>query len=250
MRWSEKETHQFVKLYLNQESLWYTEHENYKVNEKRLQAYNEIIAKFHSITGITLSLSQLKAKIKNLRSTYTQELTKITKRSSNGYEYTPSVKWFAYWHKRFQRNSLPNKISDPMYEESEKDNSKMWNNEESDNYNNEQTNLETLISETDGDYILLLKNEPVEPLFPKTDINPYEIKRKKLTPKSSSTASEGSIQGSQDSNLDLYNEDEFDIYGKYIASQLRTMNLKTSLKMKLQIQKLVSEVRLSDLSND
>lgn len=135
-----------------------------------------------------------------------------------------------------------------MLQESEKDSSKTWNNE-SDNYN-EQTNLETLISETDGDYILLLKNEPEETLFPKTDTNPYEIKRKKLKHQSSSTASEGSVQGSQDSNLDLSNEDEFDIYGKYIASQLRTMNLKTSLKMKLQIQKLVSEARLSDLSND
>lgn len=116
MRWSENETYQFVQLYLNQEYLWNTEHENYKVKEKRLQAYRDIITEFHSSTGISLSVSELKAKIKNLRSTYTQELGKIKQRSSPDYKYTPTIKWFSCWHKRFKRNSITNQISDSLYE--------------------------------------------------------------------------------------------------------------------------------------
>lgn len=41
-------------------------------------------------------------------------------------------------------------------------------------------------------------------------------------------------------------EDEFDIYGKYIASQLRKIDLHKALRLQLQIQTLVSEARISD----
>lgn len=116
MRWSENETCQFVQLYLDYESLWNTEHEDYKIKEKRLKAYKNIISEFHSSTGISLSVSELKVKIKNLRSTYTQELSKIKQRSGPDYTYKPTIKWFAYWHKRFRRNSRTNQISDTLYE--------------------------------------------------------------------------------------------------------------------------------------
>lgn len=44
-------------------------------------------------------------------------------------------------------------------------------------------------------------------------------------------------------------EDEFDIYGKYIASQLRKMDLRKALRIQLAIQNLVSEARISDMTN-
>lgn len=124
----------------------------------------------------------------------------------------------------------------------------MWNHEESDNFN-DQTHLEPFIPENSDDYILLLKNEPEVPQLTDMESHQYKIKRKKIKHRSSSTASDGSIQGSLDSNLDVCKEDEFDIYGKYIASQLRNMDLKRALKLQLQIQGLVSEARLSDLCN-
>lgn len=44
-------------------------------------------------------------------------------------------------------------------------------------------------------------------------------------------------------------EDEFDIYGKYIASQLRGMDIQRALSVQLQIQRLVSDARMEQLSN-
>lgn len=38
-------------------------------------------------------------------------------------------------------------------------------------------------------------------------------------------------------------EDEFDIYGKYIASQLRMLELQTALKVQFEIQNLINEAR-------
>lgn len=44
-------------------------------------------------------------------------------------------------------------------------------------------------------------------------------------------------------------EDEFDIYGKYIASQLRGMDIQRALRVQLQIQRLVSDARMEQLSS-
>lgn len=44
-------------------------------------------------------------------------------------------------------------------------------------------------------------------------------------------------------------EDEFEIYGKFIASQLRSLSLPRAVQLQLEIQNLVSEARLAELSN-
>lgn len=42
-----------------------------------------------------------------------------------------------------------------------------------------------------------------------------------------------------------YKDDEFDIYGKYIASQLRKMELQSALQVQLEIQNLMKEAMTS-----
>lgn len=101
MRWSENETYQFVKIYLSHEHLWNPEHSSYRLKSKRLKAYREIIAELNETTGILLNEAELKIKIKNLRSTYMQEIAKIKQRSGPEWSYKPNMKWFAEWHKRF-----------------------------------------------------------------------------------------------------------------------------------------------------
>lgn len=44
----------------------------------------------------------------------------------------------------------------------------------------------------------------------------------------------------------LSQDDEFDIYGKFIATQLRQMDLNRALRIQLAIQNLLSEARLSE----
>lgn len=41
-------------------------------------------------------------------------------------------------------------------------------------------------------------------------------------------------------------EDEFDIYGKYIASQLRKIELQRALEVQFQIQNLINKARASE----
>lgn len=45
-------------------------------------------------------------------------------------------------------------------------------------------------------------------------------------------------------------EDEFDVYGQFIAAQLRQMDLQIALKVQLEIQNIISRARLCDLHND
>lgn len=84
--------------------------------------------------------------------------------------------------------------------------------------------------------------EQVEDILQQTDSKRYSpklnkrIKRKKLKRKSIYRTVSNSER-----------EDEFDIYGKFIASQLRQMDMHRALQLQLEIQSLVSEARMADL---
>lgn len=109
MRWSEIETVNFVKIYLSHEYLWNPYDPGYKCRNKRQNAYRNIISKFQSSTGILMDEVDLRIKIKNLRSTYAQEVSKIRQRSGPDFVYTPSIKWFTDWHRCF--NNIKKGIS-------------------------------------------------------------------------------------------------------------------------------------------
>ncbi|XP_045451399.1 uncharacterized protein LOC123660343 [Melitaea cinxia] len=250
MRWSENQTFEFVKLYFSYEYLWNSEHEDYKLNKLRLKAYRDIVSEFNTLTGISLSISEIKSKIKNLRSTYSQELNKIKFRSGPHYTYEPTIKWFTYWHKRFQQLRV-SKLHDSLatFEESgviDNDSQKLWNADETGNTSDE-ANLQSLIPENNNDLNLYLKSEPEDTVPIHIDRHsPRKIRRKKIKQRIPISDMPDVLQYSLDSNVKLDKDDEFDIYGKYIASQLRSMDLKKSLRLQLQIQRLISKGRLSN----
>lgn len=103
--------------------------------------------------------------------------------------------------------------------------------------------------ETDDDYkLLVLKPEPNDSHI-KQEENSFKVKKKKLKRRHPSTdGSDRTFRGSLDSSSESAKEDEFDIYGKYIATQLRKMNLQKALRVQLEIQSLVSEARISGIS--
>lgn len=244
MRWSENETYQFVKIYLSHELLWNPEHSAYRLKNKRLKAYREIIAELNETTGILLNETELKIKIKNLRSTYMQEIVKIKQRSSAEWAYKPNMKWFSEWHKCFGGIKKP--VEDASTFDSQQDsidetNQKIWLSTED---NMEEEILEPFPD--DEEYTLILKTEPRD--VPHLNETRYQNKKKKIKHRRPSTdCSERTFSESIDSSTDS-KEDEFDIYGKYIASQLRKMDLQKALRVQLEIQSLVSEARLSGLN--
>lgn len=94
MRWSEAVTLEFVKIYLKHECLWNPAHPGYKLRYQREQAYSDISAEFKGSTMKSLSVPEVKMKIKNLRTTYVQQVHKILQKSSPDSIYEPSLVWF------------------------------------------------------------------------------------------------------------------------------------------------------------
>lgn len=94
MRWSEAITLEFVKIYLKHECLWNPNHPGYKLKYQRDKAYDDICTEFKNSTTKCLSVPEVKIKIKNLRTTYVQQIHKILQKSSPDSIYEPSLVWF------------------------------------------------------------------------------------------------------------------------------------------------------------
>ncbi|CAH2247892.1 jg12249 [Pararge aegeria aegeria] len=236
MRFSEKETYQFVKTYFKQEHLWNTRHLAYKSNQRRLIAYRALIEEFSQSTGIELSLTQLRMKIKNLKSTYLQELHKITHRA----DYKPAMKWFAVWHKHIQ--SINSRESLEESNTTDDENPKTWLSEGIDN-----DSVDPFESSPSNDYLMAIKPEPKSKHDQSNSYN-----RSRSFENSASTDISVSDLNVTESNMNsagIMRDDEFDIYGKYVASQLRSMDLQRALTLQLEIQNLVSGARLAELSD-
>lgn len=94
-RWSEDITVRFVNEYLKYECLWNRRSASYRNKQARQAAYKDL-EKYMGISGFRETEIQLK--IRNIRSTYSQELKKIknSKKPGSGADtvYVPSIKWF------------------------------------------------------------------------------------------------------------------------------------------------------------
>lgn len=95
MRWSEDTTVKFVGLYKDCECLWNSNNANYRNKNQREAAFSKI-ANEMGIDGF--GVQEAKQKVKNLQSTYSQELRKIENSKkivgNDGEAYVPSIKWF------------------------------------------------------------------------------------------------------------------------------------------------------------
>lgn len=96
MKLSEEQTYNLLVTFQEYECLWNISSGNYRNRNMRKAAEEEIVSKLQ-IEGF--GISEFKQKIKNLRTTYHQEIQKIarSKKSGSGTEdmYTPSLKWFS-----------------------------------------------------------------------------------------------------------------------------------------------------------
>lgn len=92
-RWTSDQNIKFVELYKNQTNLWNCLDPNYKNRDLRKASLEHIRLECN-----LQNMNEVTKKIKNLRSTYNQELLKIekSKKSGSGTDeiYKPSIKWF------------------------------------------------------------------------------------------------------------------------------------------------------------
>lgn len=92
-RWTSEQNIKFVELYKDQTNLWNCLDPNYKNRDLRKASLEHIRMEL----GLQ-DTNEVTKKIKNLRSTYNQELLKIEKSKKSGCGtddiYKPSIKWF------------------------------------------------------------------------------------------------------------------------------------------------------------
>lgn len=115
-RWGDEKTLLFVMQYREYECLWNTSSPLYKNKIARDNAYKKLCS---NMNDENLTIKFIKNKIKNLRTTYHQELKKIkdSMRSGAGSSdvYKPTIPWFKEMHS-FLENSTENRetMSTPM----------------------------------------------------------------------------------------------------------------------------------------
>ncbi|XP_034834428.1 uncharacterized protein [Maniola hyperantus] len=246
MRWNESATLEFVRLYLKHECLWDPNNPGYKLKHRRDSAYLEICSEFKSIK--TLTIPEVKMKIKNLRTTYIQQVHKILQKSSPDCIYEPSLVWFNEMDRCLKHIPTNRHLSSYNSQETPEvdSSSHIWVNQEAQDNPEEDCHPDPLVPNSDDEYDSL-KTESSPIIKVERSASPLptkKIKKKKLKHRNHS------IQNLEDSPFERMQEDEFDIYGKYIASQLRKMNLQKALRLQLEIQSLVSEARISDIGSD
>lgn len=122
----------------------------------------------------------------------------------------------------------------------------IWVDQELENGNMEEPNPDPLVPQVEEDYDKV-KTECSTKVKKEKHLSPIHKKNKKKKFKHKIPIQDYSTDSNPETIL---KEDEFDIYGKYIASQLRKMDLYKALRLQLEIQNLVSEARISDITSD
>ncbi|CAH2090332.1 unnamed protein product [Euphydryas editha] len=157
----------FVQLYREEECLWNASIPSYKDKQMRdssLEKIRDILNK----DGIEMSIKEIKNKIKNLRATYCQELTKIEKSERSGAGtaevYKPKIIWFEEMHNFIKKVPMKRKTSN---------NQDSPNNNKDDNSASNSQSLEQPVAEN-------LSEKTVEMSQPASEMSSIQDKTSKF----------------------------------------------------------------------
>ncbi|KAJ8717066.1 hypothetical protein PYW08_005465 [Mythimna loreyi] len=196
VHFTEADMARLVEIYKDYDCLWDMKHEYYKDRDARQAAYNEIAEKLNIPN---LNSKDIPNKIKNLRSSYYQEIKKVRRSVRlGGSIYHPKVSWFP----------TVDSILKPFRHEREFISKRPLKGTE---------NIDRFI-----------KHEPKRVQREIKQIN--QVAERITTPNNTNKP-----------------EDEFDSFGKYIASSLRSMPQEFSIIAKTELQKAISNIQLKIL---
>nr|CAI5826646.1 unnamed protein product [Callosobruchus analis] len=219
-RWSEETTLKFVEKYLEHECLWNIKSTHYKNKIMKESAYLDLE---NSMNLSGFGVKEIKMKIKNIRSTYSQELKKIkdSKNSGAGSDmvYVPSVKWFSLLDA-----SLQNLTSALTQSES---------------------NLASTDSHTDDTDTE--QNSVVVDTFHEPTPAPPPPKKKRIAQLSSMVSQLKEITDSTNATVD---ENVFDVFGKHVGVQLKSLPILLALEAQEHIQLYLNRIRREHLQNE
>lgn len=92
-RWTDADAIKLIELYKTYHFLWDSNHRLYKNHMARTKAYESIMEQMNKPN---ITVQDIRCKIKNLRSSYYQEVKKVSRAQDLGLEYTPTLPWFDY----------------------------------------------------------------------------------------------------------------------------------------------------------
>ncbi|KPJ18465.1 hypothetical protein RR48_03977 [Papilio machaon] len=268
-KWSEDLTIQMIIEYEKREYLWNPVAEHYKNKKIREQGYLEII---NALNLVDVTVKELKNKIKNIRSSYSVELKKIrAARKAGAHAYRPSVTWFEHADRFLRAIVTPISMDNTLVEIPASDDSDVVQ-DLSERKSPEKKSPRKRRSSTRSStpYVLntpsprpntpftLNQSSPfgILPTSTTTFLNPpvgiatplttslatiYPLTKQKKRSSEDRSESDGPQDLSQHSDV---NENEFEMFGKLIASQLRKLPLSLALDTQLKIQTLVNAARI------
>ncbi|XP_047522334.1 uncharacterized protein LOC125061152 [Pieris napi] len=225
-KWSEDTTIKFVSEYVVHECLWNIKNLAYKNKQARHSAYTAL-KEAMGIPGF--DVNAVITKIKNIRSTYSQEVKKINDSMKSGAGadsiYKPNVKWFDILHDVLQSVNLENrKTQSNMNTIEDKEN--MEENQDARNY-----------------ALVCIDDRPVSDLTrPSRKRNMRGLNS--LLDKAKVVVSE---LNNARSMIEKEGTNEFELFGKSVGVHLNSMSLENALRAQSVIQTYLTNVRLQEL---
>ncbi|XP_026755519.1 uncharacterized protein LOC113515492 [Galleria mellonella] len=224
-RWTELDTSNLVELYKSFPLLWDARHKHYKDPTARKMAYEKIL---EFLKNPNLSITDIKIKIKNLRSSYYNELRKIDKCQASGQFYTSSQVTRSWFSKFKEIMEQVQKNEEEGVDESESEEEAVDSIDES-------------IADNDGDaYVVSIKQEYLD-----------ELENQNL--KEMASVSEGYMPAPKKfKSTPIYKKtvneiktDEFQLFANNMAEQLRALPLTKALQIQVELQTLVAKERIN-----
>lgn len=229
----------FLELYQEYECLWNVNLAVYKDRDARDDAFRKI-AEEMSIEGF--GPREVAQKIKNIRSAYYQEVKKIKASIKSGASadsiYRPRVLWFNFVDGFLKKSSKINHTESNLANDESQVTSEKETEKQADlvvSHASEDPFAETSVNQTEDNAVI---SKPI------TSSKKRRIQNRSNSPTYIGQALEKleAIQKNQSS------ETEFDVWCRSLAKQLNNMDTSSALKLQLEIQTLVSNVRIASES--
>ncbi|XP_055912129.1 uncharacterized protein LOC129946113 [Eupeodes corollae] len=276
----------FLEAYERQECLWDTSLDSYKNKGDRDQAYMAIIKE---LNVPSLTVHDIKLKVKGIRTTYTKELRILNAHKKMGKPYKPKLFWFNkansflknvcvsrrprnefLWPKHEPENQSPQdckdfdvEYADEVYSGEEMIISNELNDDEQlqdtqHDYKTQDTqdykNFIRTVKEPDmGNYE---QTPPVDQSYTHTESpaactdSPRLNQKLEHTPQNTFEASSSLSSSPAAAAVAAYKDDEFDLFCRSVASQLRAIPDSYSRSMaKLKIQQILFEAETGHYKN-
>ncbi|GFV92887.1 MADF domain-containing protein [Trichonephila clavipes] len=255
MKWGETETCKFVELYREQQCLWNVENIHSRNKGMRLAAFQHI-ANEMSVEGLTST--DVKLKIKNLRGTYNQELTKIAKStltaSSSNEIYIPNVKWFNIMDAFVRQIKEKRTSKDNLVKENE---IAIEDNESEGIFpdNGSWTQQTAAAPENLSVNPSILKTHQSMQILQKSQIEPISTELSAIGNHSSrKRRHEVFTSANQDSrqSTNSFNEqgdDEMEVFGKFDSLSLKKLSLPSVMSAQSEILSVLTRYRLNEFQS-